>query len=225
MTDRAAQHFDREAADYDAPRRRLVPPFDGFYGAAVAALELSATQPRSVLDLGAGTGLLTQHVLAARPDVRPTLFDGAPAMLDRARERLGDAATYVVGDLHDAPPPGPWEAVVSALAIHHLEDDAKRALFARVHGGLVPGGVFVNAEQVLAPTARLQAHYRAWHEREAKARGATDAEWDASVRRMRHDRWATVADQLDWLRAAGFPDAACLFADHCFAVLVARRSG
>jgi cyclopropane fatty-acyl-phospholipid synthase-like methyltransferase len=42
-----------------------------------------------------------------------------------------------------------FDAIVSALAIHHLEDAEKRSLFARIHERLRPGGVFVNAEQVV----------------------------------------------------------------------------
>jgi tRNA (cmo5U34)-methyltransferase len=46
----------------------------------------------------------------------------------------------------------------------------------------------------------------------------------AACERMRLDRLASGADQLAWLREAGFPDADCLYKDHGFAVLVARRS-
>jgi tRNA (cmo5U34)-methyltransferase len=40
---------------------------------------------------------------------------------------------------------------------------------------------------------------------------------------MRSDRLATVQEQLGWLRAAGFADVDCLFKDHRFAVMFARR--
>ena len=60
MTDRVTETFDAHAGEYDALRRRLVPPFDAFYGTAVAALELTAAPPARVLDLGAGTGLLAR---------------------------------------------------------------------------------------------------------------------------------------------------------------------
>jgi tRNA (cmo5U34)-methyltransferase len=46
----------------------------------------------------------------------------------------------------------------------------------------------------------------------------------AARERMRHDRLATAEDQLRWLREAGFDDVDCRFADHNFAVLVARRA-
>ena len=116
--------------------------------------------PRRVLDLGAGTGLLTGFVRATYPEAELTLLDGAAPMLDRARATLGDERTrYVVGDLADPLPDGPWDAIVSALAIHHLDDAGKRALFARVRGALAAGGVFVNAEQVAGESPWLDAVY------------------------------------------------------------------
>jgi tRNA (cmo5U34)-methyltransferase len=175
-----------------------------------------------VLDLGAGTGMLAARVAAAHPDARLVLVDGAPAMLDQARERLGDRATFHVADLRDPLPEGDYCAVVSALAIHHLDDAAKRDLFARVHDALRPGGLFVNAEQILGPGPFFDAAFRAWHEEAARALGATDAEWAASLERMDADRCATTEDQLAWMREAGL-DSACLFADHRFAVLAGRR--
>ncbi|HMJ35722.1 MAG TPA: class I SAM-dependent methyltransferase [Baekduia sp.] len=215
--------FDAAAADYDAPRRRLIPPFEMFYGTAVAALEMLGRPPARVLDLGAGTGMLAARVGAAHPEAELVLVDGAPAMLDQARAALGDRAQLHVADLADPLPPGPFDAVVSALAIHHLDDAGKQALFARVCAALPPGGVFVNAEQVAGPRPCFDARYRAWHEASARALGATADEWAAAAERMRHDRCSDVESQLRWLREAGFDAADCLFKDHCFAVLVARR--
>jgi tRNA (cmo5U34)-methyltransferase len=214
--------FQAHAAGYDDPRRRLVPPFDAFYGAAVDAVGLIGAAPKRVLDLGAGTGMLAARVADAHPGAELVLCDGAPAMLDQARERFGDRASYVLADLRDPLPAGGFCAVVSALAIHHLDDAAKRDLFARVHGALRPGGVFVNAEQVLGPSPFFDAQFLAWHEAAARALGTDDAEWAASLQRMEADRCATVADQLAWMREAGL-DSACVFADHRFAVLAGRR--
>jgi tRNA (cmo5U34)-methyltransferase len=225
MTDRtldAPATFDAQAATYEAPRRRLIPPFDAFYGIAVDALALIGGRPKRVLDLGAGTGILAARVAAAYPDADLVLVDGAPAMLEQARERLGDGVALHVADLRDPLPEGPFCAVVSALAIHHLDDAGKRDLLARAYEALSPGGMFVNAEQVAGPSPRFDAHYRAWHEAAARAAGATAQEWDAAVQRMRHDECASVEDQLAWMRAAGF-DADCLFHDRRFAVLAGLK--
>lgn len=218
--------FDAHAEGYEGPRRRLIPPFDAFYGTAVDALAMfgpPTRAPERVLDLGAGTGMLAARVAARYPDARFVLTDGAPAMLEQAREALGDRAEYVVADLAGPLPDGGFDAVVSALAIHHLGDEDKRALFARVAAALPPGGVFVNAEQVAGPTPCFDRHYREWHEASARAAGSDDAEWAASMERMAHDQCADVESQLMWLREAGFDAADCLFKDRRFAVLVARR--
>ena len=169
MSDAARAAFEAHAEDYEAERRRLLPCFDAFYAAAVEAVGLAGRPPARVLDLGAGTGLLAGFVAQAFPVAQLTLLDGAGAMLARARERLGERVSYVVGDLADPLPEGPWDAIV-ALAIHHLDDPGKRDLFARVRAALAPGGVFVNAEQVAGESASLDAFF-------ADATNAPPAPW------------------------------------------------
>lgn len=225
MTNIASSVFDAHASDYDAARRRLVPCFDAFYGSAVAALSLLGREPRRILDLGAGTGGLSVLVAAAHPAAELLLLDGSAGMLELAADRLGGRAELRLGDLRDPLPAGRFDAVVSALAIHHLEDADKRDLLARVLPALAPGGVFVNAEQVAGATPWLAERDRAWHRDASTALGTSAAEWQAAEQRMELDRLATMDAQLGWLRAAGFADVDCLFKDHGFAVLFGRASG
>jgi tRNA (cmo5U34)-methyltransferase len=200
----------------------LIPPFERFYATTVEALRLGGAPPERVLDLGAGTGLLSRRVRTAYPDARITLLDGAQLMLDQARDLLGERnLSYVHANLSAEPPSGPWDAVVSALAIHHLTDGEKQTLFRHIRGVLRPGGVFVNAEQVAGPTPFFTDVYAAWHESRARAGGSDDEEWAGAVERMAFDRCASVEDQLRWLRGAGFEHADCLFKEHRFAVIVA----
>jgi tRNA (cmo5U34)-methyltransferase len=220
----ATDVFNSHAAAYNGPRRRLIPPFDAFYGAAVDAVGITGREPERILDLGAGTGMLSAFLRTAYPRAHLTLLDSAAQMLTEARRALGeDDVTYVEADLADPLPRGSFDAVVSALAIHHLDDAGKRDLFRRVHAALVPGGVFVNAEQVAGPGPVFDELYARWHEDRARAAGSDGAEWAGALERMRYDRCATVESQLQWLRQAGFAAADCLLKDHRFAVMVAIR--
>jgi SAM-dependent methyltransferase len=85
----------------------------------------------TVLDVGAGYGFVAEQVVRAFPRARVTLQDYSQLMLDRARERLADSAgrlSYVLCDLTDpgwsAGVGGPFDLIVSAIAIHNLGDRA-----------------------------------------------------------------------------------------------------
>jgi tRNA (cmo5U34)-methyltransferase len=223
----AAQAFSAHAAGYDALRRRLVPDYDGFYGAVVEALaRATAGDVRRVLDLGAGTGLLSAVVADGFPKAEIELLDASEPMLAQAQRRLGDVVSAVhVSDMSAQLPAGPFDAVVSALAIHHLEHADQRALMGRIHDVLRPGGVFANAEQVDAPTPELTALYAQRWAEDCRALGATEAEIDGARERMRHDRCTDVEAQLAWLRDAGFPTADCTYKSWRFAVLIAQKEG
>jgi tRNA (cmo5U34)-methyltransferase len=217
--------FDAVAAGYDEPRRRLVPCFDDFYGTAVAATAAvlrEVAAPR-VLDLGAGTGLLAGLVARAVPGTDLTLVDAAPAMLAVAERRLTGVAHRVhVADLIDPLPGGGYHAIVSALAIHHLDDPAKRDLYRRVAAALAPGGIFVNADQVAGPTPELDRRYDAEWLVAIRALGSDDAEIAAARERMAYDRPAPVEAQCDWLRTCGFVDVDCFYKSWRFAVFGGR---
>ena len=214
--------FDTTAATYDADRARLIPCFEPFYRWAV---ELIPANANHILDLGAGTGLLSAFVRERFPDAYLHLVDISEPMLAKAAKRLaGDQEVhYQVGDYATAEWGSSYDAIVSALSIHHLEHDAKQALFRRVHAALKPGGVFINADQVLGPTPALEARYKQIWLEQVRALGATEQQIADSLYRQQEDRCASVENQLIWLRAAGFTDVDCWFKDNRFAVLAATK--
>jgi trans-aconitate methyltransferase len=217
--------FSAHAADYDRVRRALVPPFDDFYGTVVDLVELwRPPGPYRFLDLGAGTGLLAARLLARFPDLKGHLIDLAAPMLDQARDRLGGGlVSFEVADYSTSPLAGPWDLIVSALSIHHLEDGRKKDLFARILGALCPGGLFVNAEQVSSTTALWAGREDERWRREAARLGASPADITAALNRMELDRCATLEAQLAWLREAGFSEVDCAFKHWRFAVYHGSR--
>jgi tRNA (cmo5U34)-methyltransferase len=221
--DSATQHvFDTTASTYDDARSRLIPGFEGFYRWAV---DLVPPASPAIIDLGAGTGLLSAFIRARLPQAHLHLVDISEAMLQQASTRFAGQPniTFEVADYGAAPLREGADAIVSALSIHHLEDDAKRLLFARILVSLRPGGVFINAEQVLGPTPALESRYKAIWLEQVRALGATEEQIAASLFRQREDRCASVEDQLAWMRAVGFADVDCWFKDGRFAVMSGTR--
>jgi len=102
-----------------------------------------------ILELGVGTGETARRVLERHAGAHLVGIDESPPMLERARLSLPASADLRVGRLQDPLPAGPFDAVVSALAVHHLTASEKRDLFSRVVAVLRPGGVFVLADVVV----------------------------------------------------------------------------
>jgi len=221
MANSVQRAFDLAAEDYDRTRRRLVPGFDDFYRAAIDLLQFPHDSQLKVLDLGAGTGLLAAFIAYSFPHARITMVDISSEMLDRARARFelgGDRFRFEVSDYGVDPIREKYDAVVSALSIHHLGDEQKRSLFSRIYGALNPGGVFVNAEQFRAATPdRQRFHHQRWVTR-VRELGADDRDLAPALDRMKFDRAATLEDQLEWLREAGFRDIDCAYKNLIFAV-------
>jgi tRNA (cmo5U34)-methyltransferase len=131
-----------------------------------------------VLELGTGTGETAVRVLAKHPGAHLTAIDSSRAMLERARERLPDTDLREAR-LEDPLPAGPFDLVVSVLAVHHLNGDGKRDLFTRVaqvSHNFVMGDVIVP-------------------ERPEDAVIEIDGVYDTP---------STIAEQLAWLDEAGF---------------------
>jgi tRNA (cmo5U34)-methyltransferase len=158
--------------------RREVPAYDRFQDEVANAAR--GLEPHQVLDLGVGTGVTSQKILEHYPEVRLVGIDESEAMLEHARRAL-PLADLRVARLKDPLPGGPFELVISALAVHHLDASRKADLFRRVRAVLAPGGRFVLGD-VIVP------------EDPADVVAPIDGEYDKPD---------SVDDQLTWLSDAG----------------------
>ena len=81
--------FDKYAAQYDDSRQRLIPCFDEFYKISLEIIPFKHDKNVKVLDLGAGTGLISSLVAAEYKNSDITLIDVSENMLNQARNSLG----------------------------------------------------------------------------------------------------------------------------------------
>ncbi|TMK91560.1 MAG: class I SAM-dependent methyltransferase, partial [Actinobacteria bacterium] len=163
------------------------------------ARETKGTRARRILELGTGTGETAGRLLALHPDAHLVGIDSSAEMLTRAREVLPDAE-LLIRRLEDPLPEGPFDLVVSALAVHHLDSAGKADLFRRVADVLRPGGRFVLADVVVP-------------ERPEDAVIPCTPGFDLPD---------PVPDQLQWLREAGLRPRVT-WARRDLAVLVGER--
>ena len=228
-----AAEFVENADHYIVERRRMLEVVLSFYR-RFTRTRRSGRDTR-LLDLGSGDGALSHELLKNDGTIRATLVDASPEMLECARRRLRSYPHVEFVErsfqqlLRDPDTPSEFDIVVSGLAIHHLELEAKKALFSYVFAHLDDGGDFVNLDVALAPDASLEDWYMVlWHEwiRQHAERAGRQHEFDHVPQQYKtnpDNLPDTLDDQLSALRAVGFEAVDCYYKYGVFVVFGGRK--
>jgi tRNA (cmo5U34)-methyltransferase len=117
-----------------------------------------------------------------------------------------------------------FDLVISSLSIHHLADEEKKKLCQQVYAALKADGAFVNVDQIKGETTYLQNLYWELWLRHARASGAPEEQIQESTeRRQSYDKDALLADQIAWLKEAGFVNVDCVYRHTFVGVFLAMK--
>jgi SAM-dependent methyltransferase len=178
-------------------------------------------------DVGAGNGTLGEVLLESFSRARVVSLDVNPAMIAAGEERLarfGGRSRFIQFDF-DGPDwpvdaPGPFDAIVSSRAIHHVSDQQKRLIFGWIYDRLRPGGWLLNYDYIRAPTEALAGVYARMGASEPRGDGAGHGEHghgegagqgehgqsDAAAHQGHHSQTSPLLGQLAMLDAGGYVD-------------------
>ncbi|MBI3972236.1 MAG: class I SAM-dependent methyltransferase [Chloroflexi bacterium] len=204
----------REVPDRHQEQAQRAPELKVLY----RMLPLPPDRPCRILDLGAGYGTVAGAILDRFPLAEAVCVDFAEARIAVGHGYLAPFTghfRYVARDLNhlqwDQDLVGPFDAIVSAYAIHHVDDARKQALYREIYAHLVPGGGFFHFECIQAPSAPLRALYwakegtTAW-ERRAQLAAASPEPIPAQPPEQQVPALET---HLAWLRETGFVSVDC----------------
>ncbi len=216
--------FDRGAKSYDRQRSDVIPNMDQIY-TIIAELASNEVPGPKILDLGAGTGLLTEQLFKKYSGGSFTLIDISMEMLNIARERFKGNPNfryiqedYLKTDFEDS-----FNIVISSLSIHHLNDNAKKNLYSKVYEILNEGGIFLNADQVLAPSSENEYIYqRNWWEKIETGSLKQDKK-EFIIDRMKLDKPSTPKNNLRWLENFGFTNVDVFYKYYNFCILYGKK--
>jgi tRNA (cmo5U34)-methyltransferase len=215
--------FDEISQVYDEQRKKLIPCFDDFYAIAVSLAELKTDTPR-ILDLGAGTGLMSSFLLKRYPNALITLIDISEGMLNVAKLRFKDNpnVTFIAADYTKYDYTNRYDLVISSLSIHHLEDQEKKQLYQKIFSIMHNKSLFINADQILGSTQQLDALYKSDWRSKIELSGLNADELSAAYERTNLDKMATLDQQLTWLKEIGFTDVDCVYKYYNFVIMFAQ---
>ena len=191
----------------------------------------------NAVELGAGDGALASAVMSSFPNCRYLALDGSELMCARLQSTpVSQAGSLQVApfDLADTEwrtrLPDPLRCVLASLIVHHLNADGKRHLFSDIASQLEPGGAFIMIDLVEPTYSKARdAYSRQWDE-DVQVRVQASGQGPEAYYFFRNDRWnfyadptpdpynqpSPLADQLSWLRDAGFSRVDCfwMYAGH-----------
>ncbi len=219
------EQFNLIANEYDAGRRKFIPCFEDYYGSTTDFLAASIIKPKAILDLGAGTGILSMFWYKHFPDAEYTLVDIAGEMLNVARNRftgLKNVSCEVL-DYTKELPTTDFDVVISALSIHHLEDSEKEDLFKCIHQKLPAGGIFVNYDQFCGGTPKMNTWYDTFWENQLRVSGLSNEELKLWQERRKLDRECCVEEEISMLERCGFKTVKCIYTYQKFSVIIAIK--
>jgi tRNA (cmo5U34)-methyltransferase len=123
-------------------------------------VSVSSVNPENpkILDIEAGTGLLSAFLMKRYPKASFTLIDISEKMLDIAKDRFRGNLNvkFIVADYSKFSFIKKYDMVVSTLSIHHLEDKEKKDIYKKSYSLLKQNGIIINADQVYGETPFIE---------------------------------------------------------------------
>lgn len=223
MAHSVRRHLRLDVEAYDETIRRFIPGYETML--EVVAEAVASIGADLVLDLGAGTGGLSEALLSRAEVGTVELLDVDPEMMDRARSRLGrfeNRARFTLRSYDE--PFSRCDACAASLALHHIPTlEAKVELYARVFEALRPGGVLVNAD-VNMPLAEAERDrlYRYWADHLVSSGIAEARAWEHFDEWSGEDTYLPRDAEVDALSRIGFL-AECVWEDGPIGVIVAKK--
>lgn len=192
------------------------------------------------LDLGVGTGFFTKMFLEKFSKANVVAIDGATAMVEASRVRLQElvsAVNFITADFRDLEKvltqDMKFDVVFSSFALHHLTIEEKTQMLKIVLRHLKPGGLFFNADNIIAETPFVEERFQ-WLRVNgivSRVNGRDERYKDFVTTRTlldkleaeENDQPIKLSEELNILSQVGFKNIDVLWKDYREVVLFGKR--
>jgi len=224
-TEQIAEKFNQAAEKYDEQRKSFIPCFDDYYGLSVSFLKKIRNNISNILDLGAGTGLLSKYLYDKYPNANYTLIDISEQMLEIARQRFSGLHNfrYLILDYSKELPQNKFDLIASALSIHHLENNDKLLLYSDIYNNLEDGGYLLNLDQFNASSDEMNSKYNDYWCEYINTCKIVSNDGESWLKRRELDKENTIDETKYLLNKAGFKNMECIYNYLKFGVILAEK--
>lgn len=202
----------------------------GFWISEIIKSEFEHKKTTEVVDLCPGAGWLSSKVLERVPNAHITAYDRDPKMLERTLNSCSEFENQIqtkIFEIHDKKWRGELnhpDAIVSSLAIHHLNDHQKLQLYQDMYAALAPGGWLLIFDLIMFQTKVQRELLRKYYDQEVSLRSNEEFGSDEAFAAFKKSEWnyykyfndpvdkpSTLPLNLEGLKNAGFQKVDCFF--------------
>lgn len=185
-------------------------------------------KPKRIVDLGCGTGNLSEGIANQYPDAELIAVDLSASILKEASERLKNYSNikYLNEDFNTLEfEAGSVDLIVSSIALHHLTDPQKEKLLKKIYTWLSPNGILIFGDQFAGSTAaRYQQHMNNWKQ-SSEGKNVPDSEWKLWMEHQeKHDYHTSVENYFTWCKAIGFQNTDVVWRYFLWTVFIAHKN-
>lgn len=185
-------------------------------------------KPKRIVDLGCGTGNLSEGVVNQYPEAELIAVDLSSSILKEASERLKNYSNikYLNEDFNTLEfEAGSVDLIVSSIALHHLTDPQKEKLLKKIYTWLSPNGILIFGDQFAGSTsARYQQHMNNWKQ-SSEGKNVPDSEWKLWMEHQeKHDYHTTVENYFKWCKQSGFQNTDVVWRYFLWTVFIAHKN-
>jgi tRNA (cmo5U34)-methyltransferase len=219
-------HFEEEAEEFDQLIQTIIPFYEDMVSALVLSLPFHPKEQIKILDLGCGTGNISQKIKEKFPNAQITAVDLAENMIKMAKAKLSPYKDieYIRADFRELEFQEEYDAVVSSLALHHMSPEEQRSFYRRIIGFLKGGGVFYNADNILGSTLYLnQVYMDKWVEFMLQYRSQEEVEEIWLPKHREEDFPSPLHSHIQWMKEAGFTEVDVVWKYYMFGVYGGKK--
>ncbi|MCB9202967.1 MAG: class I SAM-dependent methyltransferase [Flavobacteriales bacterium] len=179
--------------------------------------------PKNILDLGCGDGVLGNYIQSLFPDCHIVYQDFSETMMKNAKKKTNGKGTYILSDysntnwLKDLDENNNFDLIITGFSIHHQEDERKKTLYKELYNLLNTKGLFLNLEHVASKTERGEKLFWNYFKEsiiEYHKPTMTKEEVEEKYFNAKDSQANILSDvflQMKWLEDIGFREVDCYF--------------
>ncbi|MDR3290898.1 MAG: class I SAM-dependent methyltransferase [Methanobrevibacter sp.] len=222
----AKERFREIAPNYDKEIVKIIPYYKQMIEALINIFTFNNYEYINILDLGCGTGSLTQKIKEKFPNSRITCMDSSKEMINLAKKKLWDYDNikFIIADFSDFNFNNDcYDVVLSSLAIHNLiGDEDKKNLYRRIYKALKKNGFFYIADFVSASSRHNQRLYDDVINNFVKKNSMKEKTLKYRIHREDNVH-PKLVDQIKWFEKVGFREVDIVFKYYTHAVFGGRK--